>query len=192
MITQIAQPPPATRLVKQEHLDLIIKGLDRVLDNYTLDFENYDMRDRALDVLERVQIEITTLRANPQSFADQKTYVTYFANVGRKTHQIMETIRLHTAREKMDEEMAELRHEENYRVNRPSYVKELINQPWQQFLHPEAPGWPMDLNTPPGVTSHQIIPNGGIRILAKWEKEVKEIYEFLDNVSVLYSESQLC
>lgn len=161
----------------------ILQVLNTILEHYTLLFSEVQ-RETALKMLTQIQPWITELRTGPSAITDPSLHTSFFKTVDQKCHQIMETINLHHAHEHMVEEMVKTRMEENYRTHRPSYTKELMGQPWQQVLHPEAPGWPEVIPGHERKVTHQIIPNGGMRLLLKWEEEVKEIYAFLDAVSL--------
>lgn len=168
--------------------DKILKVLSTILEHYMVRFDEVK-RELAVKMLTRIQPWIAEMREGPYQIADAQIHKTFFADVDQKCHQIMETINMHRASEKMTEDAAKTRNQENYRTHRPSYTKELMAQPWQQFLHPEAPGWPDKIPDHPRKVSHQIVPNGGMRLLLKWEEEVKEIYGFLDAVSYMAQES---
>jgi hypothetical protein len=175
-------PPEPVTPVDPKTLETILNTFDRIVGKYMFEPNQPKLPAQAMDALKIVKAECHDLRRKPQCFTDIIAYQAFFEAVDKKCHQIIELIRLQKARRKMDEEMANLRTDENYRTHRPSYVNELMVQPWQQFLHAEAPGWPRALSSSQDVRSHQIIPNGGMRILASWEKDVKEIYDFLDAV----------
>lgn len=181
----IAPPLPEREVPideSQQYQDKILQVLNKILEHYTSLFKEVK-RELAIKMLTRIQPWIAEMREGPYQIADAHTHKTFFTDVDQKCHQIMEAINMYRAHETLSEDMAKARTEENYRINRPSYTKELMAQPWQQFLHPEAPGWPVEMTDHPSVVSHQIIPNGGMRLLLKWEEEVKDIYAFLDTVS---------
>lgn len=176
-------PPSAPILVSPQLLGLFPRCLRQIRDCYTLEWDCLTKRKPTLRILRSLQAEAVILRQNPQQFVDVQAYEAFFAEVDQMCHQIMEIIRLQVARENVQEDLIQMRDERNYCRNRPTYVKELMAQPWQQFLHPEAPGWFKEEITPTGVKSRQMIPNGGVRLLAAWEDEVRQIHEFLDPVS---------
>lgn len=183
-------PSPPEREISDEYSPQfqakILKVLNTILEHYTIRFEEVK-RERGIKMLTTMQPWVAELRSGPYAIPSPELHSSFFQEVDQKCHQIMETINLHRAREKLMEQIVKTRMEENYRSHRPSYTKELMSQPWQQFLHPEAPGWPEAIPRDERVVSHQIVPNGGMRLLLKWEEEVKEIYGVLDAVSLLSS-----
>jgi hypothetical protein len=165
-------------------LQRVLNTLRSLRNRYIVNFD-YHSRADCLRLLQLVHTECASLRQTPQAFPDMDTYETFFTIVHRYTKQIQETIQLWREHHQRHEEIAKDVLHNKLKVARPKYSKELISQPWQQFLSREAPAWPASWQPGPDVIVKQSIPNGGVKIIEKWESEVKEIYDWLDIVSCL-------
>jgi hypothetical protein len=154
-------------------------------DRYIASFDSHSRAD-ALRLLQLVQAECARLRQNPEAFLNKDVYKAFFALVNIYNAQIQETIRLWRDHHQRQEEVRKDVLESKLRDVRPNHSPDLVSQPYQQFLGPEAPAWPTEMKTAPhgSNTVKQMIPNGAIRIVEKWESQVKEIYRGLDQVSI--------
>jgi hypothetical protein len=162
-------------------LQRVLNTLRSIRNRYIVDFD-YHSRTEDLRLLQLAHVECTRLRQDPQAFPDRTTYETFFAAVNRYTKQIQVTIQLWREHHQRHEEVAKDALEKKLQAARPKYSPELVSKPWQQFLSREATAWPVNWRPGPGVIVKQSIPNGGVRIIEKWESELKDIYDWLDIV----------
>jgi hypothetical protein len=135
-----------------------------------------------MKLVQLVHDECAFLRQNPLVFPDAETFQSFFAAVNRYTEQIQKTILLWKGHHQRHEEIGKEMLEKKLQSARPRYSPELTTQPWQQFLCKEAPAWPVALQMGPDIMRMQAVPNGGVRLIEKWENEMKAIYAELDNV----------
>jgi hypothetical protein len=154
-------------------------------DRYIASFDSHSRAD-ALRLLQLVQAECARLRQTPEAFHNKDVYIAFFALVNIYNEQIQETIRLWRGHHQRQEEVRKDVLESKLRAARPNYLPDLVSQPYQQFLDPEASAWPTEMNTAPCGSNQikQILPNSALRIVEKWESRVEEIYRVLDQVRI--------
>jgi hypothetical protein len=178
----VPETNPDSRTVNPELLKAILGALEDVRYDYITNFDKHQ-RDKTLKILPLVQAKCSTLRKIPQHFADMESYDIFFSTIDRYTTQIMEVIRMNRAKARSEEVNGKWGRAASLQRERPALVSELATQPWQQYLHAESPGWPVELVPSSTLISRQRIPNGGVRILEAWESQARDVYAFLDAVS---------
>jgi hypothetical protein len=132
--------------------------------------------------LSEIQTQYATLKASTDQFKDEKDKKQYFDDIDQQIAQIVTVFELQKEHKKYYDEMRNMGTNNTLREARPSYAEGLVDKSWQQFLDKEAPGWPVDWASQPDVLAKQRIPNGGVRIIEDWEKEVAEVFNDLDAV----------
>lgn len=167
---------------KLERVDPVRDFLE---DLYTLKLAyiwRFDELDRA-DVLEHLKKLLqtwATIRTWSGSFANSAEEKTFNTTVNRWLAQLTTIIKMQTESRQKIAEFRDLMLKEELRTKRPSYSEDLVTRPWVQFLHRDAPGWPVNWGTSPDVIAKQRIPNGGVALVRGYEKEARTILDFLD------------
>jgi hypothetical protein len=130
-----------------------------------------------------IQTQYAHLKAVPipgTDFSTEKEREEYFAVVDCWLAQIVEIYKAQKKHKEFYAAVKKIVTEDLWREKLPSFAEEIGDHVWQQFLDKDAPGWPTDGTSAPGVTLKQRIPNGGIRIVEQWEKDVADVIGFLD------------
>jgi hypothetical protein len=166
-----------------ETLQQILYTLRSVRDKYIVSFDTTSRAD-SMRLVQLVLEDCAMLRENPDMFPDMQTFNSFFAVVNQYTFQIQKTILLWREHRQRHEEIGKLIMDKKLQSARPRHLPELATQPWQQYLSKESPAWPVSVQKGPGYFSTHVIPNGGVRLIEKWESELKAIYEGIDIVRI--------
>ncbi|KIW07888.1 uncharacterized protein PV09_01800 [Verruconis gallopava] len=134
-------------------------------------------------------LKVGEIKANYETFKNSKLgeffkteeeKKAYLETVMRWFCQILEADRLWREYLEITERKCKLSIDDMLREARPSFVEELANKPWAQFLEKDGPGWPVDWANGPTVINKQRVPNGGIRIVEQWEKATAKAIDEID------------
>jgi len=134
----------------------------------------------AQEFLSTILQECDRLAAAPELFATRQCYLDFFEDITDCVHIMFKKFE----ELKELEEDQERKAKETIRLNametRPNFLKEL--NPWNQFFNKNAPGCPIDTTAAEGSWS-QIIPAGGINILADWMERENDHLDEMQRVS---------
>ncbi|KAI9715899.1 MAG: hypothetical protein M1812_005719 [Candelaria pacifica] len=155
-------------------LEVIVTDLNMIRDKWVLKHEHIS-HQHAQECLEAIQMECDRLHDAPELFPNSATMSHFFELVYALSTQIMDAIAALRQKDQCFQAQVEL----ELKKTRPTYVNGL--KPWDQFLANGAPGSGSG-GVPPQRTIFQVVPYGGIQLLQSWEKELKEVTEFLDNI----------
>jgi len=161
-------------------LQLLLQGLRKIRTQAIFDFKSSKGPNVTMQVATQIKAQILALKQCPEIFESTDAYIAFFNTVNRYCAQIMQIIRLWREHDAKWKNFDKALFEDELRAKRDSFAPALMSQPWSQFLHNEAPAWPVDWVLGPDVISKQWVPNGGLRVLEKWESEVQAIYSHLD------------